>query len=443
MLQSILQPLPQPYRVVLIEDDKKKLETMYDACWKDKKSTIELKGFRQGEVPRSVAEKKIGPEKLYKPVVDVLIKEGLEKIDVAFCELEDVAIDWQTDKSPLTIIIRGFLVPEVTDCNYQNIVSNFERLMVTDEEINTTLQRIAYSEAEEVEISSFEEIPEQDASKVNIVVNFMMDDVAEEKVLANQTEYRIDPTKTIFGFEPELKTKKVGDVFEFKTTLSEDFFNQEYVGKEVYYQIKVIKMYTLNLPEITDELAKKIGYEDLAHMRQEVTRDLEATKSQANEMLYRDHVMGLLVANTNASPIPVSLVKQELKMMLQSAVNNANKLQGTQLTPEDFLKSSGMSMEDWQAGQWTVAKKKLLGNMALKWIAKQEGLEATSEECEEALKEMFPEDLDIDTTKVNKESLREYVTLKKAQDFLIKSIQSKQQENKEDTDGQSSSSQGS
>lgn len=437
MIRAVLQPLPQPYRLVIVEDDTERLMELYDTCWEETKENYELKGFRKGEIPRSVAEKKIGVEVVYKPVIDTLVAEAIKQTRTNFCELDDVAIEWQTDKKPLTIIARGFLFPVVESCEYHDMIANFERLLVTDEEINTMLQKAAYSEAEESELETLEGVSEEDLSKVNVLVNFMMDDVEAEKVLANQTDYRIDPTKTIYGFEPLLANKKVGEVFEHKCTLPEDFFDAKSAGRQVQFQVKVVKIFTLELPEIDDKLAVKIGYENLEQMREMITRDLEETKKRTNEVLYRDHIMGLLVAKTKVTPMPDSMVKRELDMMLKGAVTNANKLQGSNITPEQFLSATNMTKEDWYNQHWAMARQKLLGNIALKHIAEQEGLTPTQDECDEMLEELLPKDMEIDKAKVNAQGLEEYVLLKKAQDFLIELI-AKNQESKSDQSSSSS-----
>lgn len=427
MIRAVLQPLPQPHRVVIVEDNTERLMKLYDACWEETKESYELKGFRKGEIPRSVAEKKIGVEKIYKPVIDTLVQEAVDQTGTNFCQIDDVAIEWQTDKKPLTIIVRGFLFPVVESCDYQDLVTNFDRILVTDEEVNTMLQKAAYSEAEECELETLKDVSEEDLFKVNILVDFMMDDVKEEKVLANQTSYRIDPTKTVYGFEPLLSDKKVGDVFEHKCTLPENFYDSNNAGKEVSFQVKVLKIFTLKMPEIDDELAEKIGYENLEQMREMITQDLEETKKRTNEVLYRDHIMGLLVTKTKTTPLPDSMVKRELDMMLNGAIQNANKLQGAQMTADQFLSAANMTKEDWYSAHWAMARQKLLGNLALQYIAQEQGLDPTQEECEEMLRELLPKE--IDTKDVNTQGLREYVLLKKAQDFLIELI-TKNQENK-------------
>lgn len=427
MLRSVLQPLPQPHRVVIVEDDIKKLNELYDACWDKQKEIIDIKGFRPGEVPRSVAEKKLGVENLYKPVIDTLVNQGLSQIDLSFCQLDDVAVEWQTADKPLIIIVTGYLYPEVHSCDYKGLVVNYERLLVTDEEINTVLQRLAYSEAEEKELETFEGLSEEELKSVNVVVDFLMDDVQEERVVGNQTDYRVDITKDVFGFEQLLREKspKVNEVLDTVITLPDDFFQQQLAGREIHYQLKVKRIYTLELPEINDELAKKVGYDNAKVMREELIRDLEESKKKADKLLYRDHIMGLLVAQTKASPIPDIMVRNELDQMLKGAVNNANRLQGTNLTPEDFLNSSRMSKEEWYSSNWSTAKQKLLGNLALEYIAKQERLHPTAEEKEQILREILPEGFEVESKDVNAAGLDRYAILKKAQDFLVDLIDKK------------------
>lgn len=428
MTHSILQPLPQPFRVVIVEDDVQRLMKLYEACWNEVKNSLEMKGFSKGKVPRSIAERKMGIEKLYKPVIDVLIQEGLSKLDVDFCQLEEVNVEWQTEEKPLTLVVKGYLRPEVLECDYKNIITKYERLLVTDEEVNSVLQRSAVSEAIEKEVEDISSFSEDDLAKVQFVVDFMMEDLKTSKILANQPRYRAPLGKVVWGFEPELTKYRPEDVFEFKTVLSDDFFHTDSRGKEVVFKIKLIKLYTLEVPQVNDNLAQKIGYKDLNDMRIKVVQDLEENKKTVNQMLYRDHIMGMLIAKTKITPIPDKVVITELDMMLEGAVRNASNMQGVLMTVEEFLEASKMTREKWRASNWELAKRKLLGNLALEYIAKQEGINPSEQECFEMLRQILPENSQIDESKIDKNGLRHYAVLKLAQDRLVELVEKDQRE---------------
>lgn len=420
MIKATLQPLPQPHRVVLVEDDYEKLKKMYDACWNEVREAIEVRGFKKGSVPRSVAEKKIGAEKLYKSVVDTLIQEGLSEIEQRFCDIGEVSIQWQTEDKPLVLYVKGYLFPEIQSCDYKEIVSNYTRLMVTDEEVNSLMMRAAYSEAEEIEVDISEE---DDPSRVQVFIDFIMDDVEEQQVIANQKGYKVDLSRNSFGFEEEILKHKKGEIFEVECILPDDFFQKELANKKVRYQIKIDKMFRFKLPEVDDVLAQKIGYKTLQEMREKIIKDLEEDKRNADQLLYRDHIMSLLVAKTKVTPIPDAIIKSELEKMLEGAVKTANQMQGSSVTVDQFLSSAKMKKEEWFNANWPLAQKKIIGNLALQHIAKKEKICATKEQCQKMLEEMLPEGVDPKQSQVNEESLREYVVLKLAQDRLIELIE--------------------
>lgn len=422
MLNITITPLPQPHRLVLVEDDLEKLNKLYEECWLKQKRNIELPGFRKGEVPRSIAEKKLELEKLYKPVLDQLIKEGIQKLEEPFTILDSVAVEWQTEKHPLTLIIKGYYFPKVLECDYTDIVTNYEKLMVTDEEINTVITRAAYSEAVEDDL---ETVPD-DTSNVQVVIDFIMEDVELNKVLANQPDYLINPSKNDYGFEQKLIGQKKDDLLDVKLTLPKDFFSPQLAGREVNYKIKIKRIYTLKLPIINDELAVKIGYKSLDDMRISITRDLEQDKRRTDQILYRDHVMALLVAKTKTTPIPDVVVKDELEKMLKNAVKKASSMQGTNMTVDQFLSASGIDKAKWFNAHWHSAVSKLIGNMALLFIYDKEGMTVTDNDCEKVLDEILPKEMREESrAKVDQEGLKQYVQLKKAQDFLIELIDAK------------------
>ena len=418
MIRAALQPLPQPYRAVLIEDDQPKVLKLLEDCWNEIKESIELPGFTKGQVPRSIAEKKLGEVNIYKPVIDAIVKEGLYKIPERFCSIENVAVTWQTEKTPLVLTVYGFLDPKVIKCDYKSLPKNYRRLMVSDEEINTNLLRVAYGEAEEVEIDPTV-IKDYDLNKLQVVIDFMMDDVEKQQVIASQKDFRVNLLKKDFGFEEALLEHKKNDMFQMTHTLSENFFNKELAGRKVSYQIKIVKIFTLKMPEIDDDLARRVGYEDLATMRSFILNDLETEKKKANGMLFRDHLMSLLVTQTETTPIPDALLKKEIQIMLVGAVRNANKMQKTNMTVEEFLAAAKITQEDWDNSHWALARKKFIGNLALEHLAEQENIIPTEEECKTLLKEILPENADIVEEKIDWVGLKQYALLKRAQDFLV------------------------
>jgi trigger factor len=415
-MQTVLQPLPQPHRLLLIEDDRKKVEALLDSCWDAVKSGIEIPGFDKGQVPRVIAEKKLGEDQLYRPVIDALVKQGLASINESFCEIQSVEVSWQTAKSPLYLDVRGFLEPEVISCDYRDLINDYKRLMVTDEEINFHLKRAAHSEAEEIEIDPANAF---DKTKLQIHIDFIMDDVELGKVIANQSDFKIDLTKNLYGFESALLEHKKGEIFQVACTLPADFYNKALAGRKVSYQIKIVKIFLLQIPAIDDALAQKMGFESLTTMRSEIARDLEAEKRKADQLLFCDHVMSLLVAKTKTTPLPESLLKKETQMMLIGAVNNANKLQQKNMTVQQFLEAKKLSQDDWFKMNYLKAQKKVISHLALRYIAHQEKLVPDEAQCIKALKELMPEIADHDEAKVDKNKLREYTLLKQAQDFLL------------------------
>lgn len=422
-MKTFLQPLPQPQRLILIEEDREKLEKLFQSHWEAVKDTIEVPGFEKGQVVQTLAEKKLGPEKLYRPIIDKLVAEGLSTAQINFVDIEAVSIEWQTEKTPLVIYVRGYLPPKVLDCDYKTIVSTHKKLLVTEAEIDSLLLRTAASEAEETE---HEQVPEGDLDVV-VVVDFIMDDVEKERIIANQPDIRVFLSKPVYGFEKDLIGKNIDDVFTTELTLPDDFIAKQFAGKKVSYQIKIKKIYKLDIPKLTDELAVKVGYSSLEDMREKIRKDLEKEKEKADEMLSKDHIMALLVAKTNYTPIPEGVISQELQTMLSNVVKQTNKMQGLQSTEEEYLAQAKITKEEWFNRNWDLAEKKVKGNLALLYIAEQEGIAPTEQECEEAFTKLLPEGAVPDKSKINPEGLKFYVTLLKAQERLLEIVEQNKQ----------------
>jgi FKBP-type peptidyl-prolyl cis-trans isomerase (trigger factor) len=67
---------------------------------------------------------------------------------------------------------------------------------------------------------------------------------------------------------------KTGDTINF-TGVFDDSFEPEVVGKTVTGTIKIVQLYTKEVPELNDDLAKDAGFETFAQMKRTVEREVE------------------------------------------------------------------------------------------------------------------------------------------------------------------------
>ena len=74
------------------------------------------------------------------------------------------------------------------------------------------------------------------------------------------------------GFEDQLVGVKVGDEVEVKVTFPEDYNANDLAGKDAVFETEVLEVKAPDEVAIDDELAKKIGLEDLEELKDALAR---------------------------------------------------------------------------------------------------------------------------------------------------------------------------
>lgn len=414
-MKTFIKPLSQPHRIQIIEDDRQVLDKIFDANWEKIKSTIERPGFQKGKVPRSVAEKQIGVEKLYATGIREVLNLGIQHAKLDVYSIDDVVIDWYTDKTPLMVIALCTLQPKVVKCEYKQVIVNRQELQVSPEEIDANLKRLAYGESE---FKPSEE-PLDDAKFA--IADFVMypKGAFDEEPLGKQQNYKFKPTQKMYGFEHLLvRTKAVASdkPLVFEHDIPEEFFNAELRGKRVQTTVTLKQVLTHVVPEVDDALAKKIGFDSLDHMVRQITDDMKAEKRRASELIYKDEVLSAVIGKTEFTPIPDDMVKTELNHIFANHLHEQNRTNNTKITEQQVLDRLGVTQEQWQLQNWARGLRKVQMGLVLDYIVDAEGLIVSAAEEQQEIQTMFPDK--PNNMQINMHDLRVYLLRRKAQSLI-------------------------
>ena len=148
----------------------------------------------------------------------------------------------------------------------------------------------------------------------------------------------------IKGFEDELIGHKLNEEFEAKAILPPNWNNKmsrvripvpgskEEVPEDVaIFNVKIKEMKKMILPELTDDIVEKEGFDSVDSFRRGVKTKLQAMYEQKEEIRIKEKIFDKLVTE-NPIEAPESMVNSELKFLIEGM-----KFQ---------IEQSGMKMED-------------------------------------------------------------------------------------------------
>lgn len=134
----------------------------------------------------------------------------------------------------------------------------------------------------------------------------------------------------IDGFEDGLVGAKKGEKRSLNLKFPEDY-NEEFAGKDVVFEVTVNKISEVIFPEVNEDIAKKLGYENLADYNEK----LEKTSTYY-------YVFEQILDKTKVSSYPDDLVDYLVDLYIdyceQLATSNS-------MTLEDYIKQIGFKSE--------------------------------------------------------------------------------------------------
>jgi len=189
---------------------------------------------------------------------------------------------------------------------------------------------------------------------------------------------------TLKEFTENLRGSRPGDIREFEITYADDYVRRSLAGKTVRYRVEVQNVKRKVLPAIDDELAKAAGdFNTLEELRVKVRNDLETRRKAQVEAAVRRKLLDRLV-EAHEFPVPERLVDAQLDRKLEGVI--------AQLLRQGI--DPRQSELDWRKLRQDLrpeAEKEVRGSLILERIAAAEGIEASDEDVDKAIREVAEE----------------------------------------------------
>jgi len=328
------------YNVVDISASEKEVEIKlnYDEIKVEledevKKQTkkIQLPGFRKGKAPISMLKKMYG---------DAFEYEASEKIANTFFwkvaeekDFKPIGQPSMTDlkfepQKELSFKVKYEVLPKLEVKNYKGLTFDVPDLVVGEDEINKEIDYILKSNKT---LEDAEVILDKNFSIDSEVV--LIEKNGEVQTDSKPEKMQIDLTAE--GIAKDIiensKDKKIGDSFEFTfkdehTHKLED--GKEELHKEEYkYQVKINGIKKVVLPELNEELIKKVTKDKVsteAELREEIKKDIQGYYDQQTEEMIRVKFVSEILKNNEFDP-PKTLVSNILEEYVKAEEDKAKK----------------------------------------------------------------------------------------------------------------------
>ena len=375
---------PESRQVVLnVELEPSDIELHLQRVYRQLVNRVQIPGFRKGKAPRSVVESFLGRNAMVQEGIDSIVtsslnqaleRESLEPFGEP--EIDSLELD------PVSFKATVPLEPQVDLGDLQNLRLERDPIEITEEQVTEVLEQLQRSngvwEPREGQVR-FDDMVTLDVEGT-IEGNRILQDQAVDFVP------RQDSPVPFPGFSVYLEGMSAGEDKQFTLTVPEDYRESAVAGKECRFEVKVIEVKELRLPELDDELAKGVGegYDTLAELQDDIQRRLyndavEAAQRDLQEKALQEVVDG-------AEVVYPSLTEQrELDRMVE---DRAHALQEHRLQAEDYVAEAGKSDEEVRAELRPEAVQRLTRFLVLRQISLDQGIEVSEDDVQDEIDQM-------------------------------------------------------
>ncbi len=405
---------------IVVEIDKELMESGVQAAYLKARKNIMIPGFRKGKAPRKMIEAMYGAHVFY--------EDGLEEIfpkvyEYAVIEQNVKAVgrpsltDMQiSDDNVVTITIETDVYPEVTLGEYKGLEVEKKEAVVTDEQVQAELDRMAQNVASTETVERAAEM----GDTANIDFEGFDNGVPFEGGKGDNFDLKLGSGSFVPGFEEQVVGMSAGEEKDIDITFPEDY-HAELAGKSVVFHVKVNKVTVTNVPAQDDEFAKDVSeFDTLDELKADIrAKALENAQKQIDSA-FEQACVDKAAENTTVD-MPKALVETELDNQMERF---AYQLQMSGYSVEAYAKMMGGDISTMRNAFRPAAEKQAKVNVTLAKIVEVENVTVSDDEVNAEFEELAKQySLEVDKVKemVPVEEIKTSLETRKAVKVIVDS----------------------
>ncbi|HEV3281181.1 MAG TPA: trigger factor [Acidimicrobiales bacterium] len=380
-----------------VEIDEVEIDEALDGVMNRLAREVRVPGFRPGKVPRRVIEARMGGAtalrgEALREALPGFYARAVSDTEVDPIDQPEIDITSGDESGAVSFDAVVQVRPTVAVPGYRGLSVTLPSLEVTEEEVNTHLDRLRATSGQLVEVSR----PAKDGDQVTIDIHGSRigpgaggedDDLDAQDFL-----YEVGSGSVVPALDDQLRGSKVGDILSFQTEAGAE-------GQAFSFRVLVKETKELLLPEVTDEWAAEASEFDTV---EELTDDLRVRLRQqhvARARVALEQRTADALAELVTEEIPDQLVAAELRERIHDLTH---RLESQGMDLGQFLAATGRDERQFVDELRTGALEGVKIDLALRTVVEEEGIEVTDEELDAELATMG-ERLEMDVDEVREQ----------------------------------------
>ena len=358
-------------------------ENAISAAYNKRKKSITVPGFRKGKAPRKVIEAQYGESVFYddavnslynQNIVAVIDKTGLDVVDVENTEVVEVSKETGV-KFKADIITKP--VVEISD--YKGLEVKKTTKTVDDAAVDAEIEKVRNRNARSI---SVEDRAAQIGDTAVIDFEGFLDGVAFEGGKGEKFPLELGSGSFIPGFEEQVAGKNIGEDFDVNVTFPEHYQAENLAGKPAVFKCKLHEIKGKELPNVDDEFVKDVSeFDTLDEYKADIKSKLEKTAADEASTNLDNALVDAIIGKMKAEVPQVMYQRRIDEIVREWSARN-------RISVEDYLKYTGVTMDQFRANFTEVAKRQVDLRLALEKIAELENITVSDEDVEKEYADM-------------------------------------------------------
>ena len=371
---------------ITVEADR--VEKAFSKAFKEALRHLALPGFRRGKVPAYMGRKHIPNQVLNGQVAEEVIPEAyaeaLEQENLRPVSRPNYKVDKIERGEDLVFKVSFEVIPHVEMKDYKGIEITQARYEVSEDDINSAIERTRAGRAELVDVTEERGLKEGDIAYVDFESFEGEDKKPMENGASKNFPMELEPSRFVPGFLDNLYGKKRGEEAHFDVDFPEDYA-PNMAGKHVHFDFTINDIKERRLPELDDEFAKSVSEFDTMDALRNNIKEFMTKQVQANaDQGVAEKVYLKISEQVPPEMVPAGLVQYHAAVHAQ---HMQQEMAYNHQTPEAWLKAHNLTVEAWQQRITGIGFGEARMEIIVRAIADAENIEVSEEEMEEVVAE--------------------------------------------------------
>ena len=370
-------------KVLHFEIPEEKVVAELNDAYKELKKTAKIKGFRPGKAPRNVLERMFKKD-VHADVTSRLLQESF----IEAIRENKLNIIGNPQIDPPELQATGAyrydatveIPPEIEDFDFKGLSLEKTMYAASDGEVAAQLAMLQKNLAEKKAIEDERDLKTDDYALIDYE-GAKDGQPFEETAKTENYTLKIGTGQITSDFDTALIGMKKGETKEFPITFPDDYFNEKLKGLEISFTATLNDILEEVLPEIDDELAKKLGqFQSLAELKDKILENLKAGYEKRTEQELNEQIFKALIEKTDFE-LPEAMVNIELEGII-------NEAQQSFMQHNIEMEQLGMTTDSLKEKYRETAENQVRRHLLLNKLVEQESLDLTDDDLENAYQEM-------------------------------------------------------